>query len=113
MKRRKFINAASLTSMGLFFTSYLSAKSMAKKSPQEIPLKSKNEARIISTWKHGIAANKAAWETLGKGASVLDAVEAGVRVTESDPTNRSVGLGGLPDRDGHVTLDACIMNQKQ
>jgi len=42
----------------------------------------------------------------------LDAVEQGVKVTESDPENMSVGLGGLPDRDGNVTLDACIMNHK-
>jgi hypothetical protein len=40
----------------------------------------------------------------------LAAVEAGVRVTESDPNNLSVGFGGLPDRDGHVTLDAWLMN---
>jgi N4-(beta-N-acetylglucosaminyl)-L-asparaginase len=67
---------------------------------------------IISTWNHGIAANKAAWEKLESGGSALDAVEAGVRVTESDASNRSVGLGGLPDRDGNVTLDACIMNHE-
>jgi isoaspartyl peptidase/L-asparaginase-like protein (Ntn-hydrolase superfamily) len=42
----------------------------------------------------------------------LDAVEKGVRVTESDITNRSVGIGGRPDRDGHVTLDACIMDER-
>ena len=57
-------------------------------------------------------ANKAAWDILSKNGSALDAVEAGVRVTESDATNRSVGLGGLPDRDGNVTLDACIMDHE-
>jgi len=67
---------------------------------------------VISTWNHGIAANDAAWKKLSMGYSALDAVEAGVKVTESDPTNRSVGLGGLPDRDGRVTLDACIMNHE-
>jgi len=35
-----------------------------------------------------------------------------VRVSEADPNVDSVGLGGLPDRDGHVTLDACIMNER-
>ncbi|HET7360213.1 MAG TPA: N(4)-(beta-N-acetylglucosaminyl)-L-asparaginase, partial [Rhodanobacteraceae bacterium] len=34
----------------------------------------------------------------------------GVRVTEADPNDTSVGYGGYPDRDGHVTLDACIMD---
>lgn len=67
---------------------------------------------VISTWNHGLAANAAAWEVLSKGGSALDAVEKGVRVTESDLTNRSVGIGGMPDRDGHVTLDACIMDHE-
>ncbi|WP_340103719.1 isoaspartyl peptidase/L-asparaginase family protein [Rhodohalobacter sp. 8-1] len=64
---------------------------------------------ILSTWNHGIAANARAWEVLGSGGSILDAVEQGVRVTENDETNRSVGLAGHPDRDGIVTLDASIM----
>jgi isoaspartyl peptidase/L-asparaginase-like protein (Ntn-hydrolase superfamily) len=65
---------------------------------------------ILSTWKHGLPANARAMEVLNAGGSVLDAVEQGVAVVESDFTNRSVGLGGLPDRDGKVTLDACIQD---
>ena len=65
---------------------------------------------VISTWNHGIAANKVAMNIIKNGGNALDAVEAGVRVTESDPEMMSVGYGGLPDRDGHVTLDACIMD---
>ena len=65
---------------------------------------------MISTWSHGLEANKAGWAVLEKGGSSLDAVEAGARVTESDVSNRSVGIGGMPDREGHVTLDACIMD---
>ncbi|BAV09511.1 L-asparaginase [Filimonas lacunae] len=69
-----------------------------------------NKPIVISTWNEGIAANKAAWEILGKGGRALDAVEAGVRVTE-DSINCCVGLGANPDRDGHVTLDASIMDE--
>lgn len=65
---------------------------------------------VVSTWNHGIAANAAAHDILEAGGSALDAVEAGVRVTEADMTIRSVGLGGRPDREGRVTLDACIMD---
>ncbi len=65
---------------------------------------------ILSTWDHGMAANAKAFGVLQAGGSVLDAVEQGVMVTESDFSNRSVGLGGLPDRDGIVTLDACIQD---
>ncbi|MBL7808120.1 MAG: N(4)-(beta-N-acetylglucosaminyl)-L-asparaginase [Saprospiraceae bacterium] len=57
-------------------------------------------------------ANAAAWEILSKGGYALDAVEAGVRIPEADPSDTSVGYGGFPDRDGHVTLDACIMDEK-
>lgn len=66
---------------------------------------------VISTWNHGIEANNAAWKILSTGGRAFDAVEQGVRVTESDPNNTSVGLGGLPDREGKVTLDACIMDE--
>jgi len=65
---------------------------------------------MISTWNHGLAANKAGWEILQNGGSSLDAVEEGAKFTEADVTNRSVGIGGMPDREGHVTLDACIMD---
>ncbi|MCX6256564.1 MAG: N(4)-(beta-N-acetylglucosaminyl)-L-asparaginase [Bacteroidia bacterium] len=65
---------------------------------------------VVSTWQHGLAANREAWKILTSKGQSLDAVEKGVRVAESDPNVRSVGYGGIPDRDGHVTLDACIMD---
>jgi len=65
---------------------------------------------VISTWSSGLEANKAAWEILKKGGRALDAVEKGVMVTESEQ-NCCVGLGANPDRDGFVTLDACIMDE--
>ena len=67
---------------------------------------------VLSTWIHGLEANRAAWEVLSKGGKAIDAVENGVRITEADLANRSVGIGGRHDRDGHVTLDACIMDEK-
>lgn len=66
---------------------------------------------VISTWDTGLAANLGAWKILRPGGRALDAVEAGVRVTEASQ-NCCVGLGGNPDRDGIVTLDACIMDEK-
>src|SRR5205085_10429512 len=65
---------------------------------------------VVSTWNFGVQANDAAWKILGSGGHALDAIIAGVAVPEADPKNQSVGLGGLPDRDGHVTLDACVMD---
>ena len=65
---------------------------------------------VISTWNDGMAANAAAWQILNSRGRALDAVEAGVRVTEASQ-NCCVGLGANPDRDGYVTLDACIMDE--
>jgi N4-(beta-N-acetylglucosaminyl)-L-asparaginase len=67
---------------------------------------------VISTWNHGLVANEISWKILEDGGSALDAVELGVKKIESDPNGHSVGIGGAPDRDGFVTLDACIMNHK-
>lgn len=66
---------------------------------------------VISTWRFGIEANAEAWKILSTNGRSLDAVEAGVKIPEGDPKERSVGLGGRPDRDGRVTLDACIMDE--
>lgn len=71
-----------------------------------------NKPIVLSTWNFGLAANEAAWKILSNGGTALDAVEAGGKVPEGDPKETSVGLGGLPDRDGHVTLDACIMDEQ-
>jgi len=65
--------------------------------------------KIVSTWSHGLAANKIGLEIIENGGSSIDAVEHGVNVVENDPESQTVGLGGFPDRDGIVTLDACIM----
>lgn len=71
-----------------------------------------NKPIILSTWNFGIQANEAAWKILSANGRALDAVEAAARVPESDPTITTVGLGGAPDRDGKVTLDACIMDEQ-
>lgn len=64
---------------------------------------------IISTWPFGEVANKKAIEVISSGGSSLDAVEKGINVTENDKENTSVGIGGLPNSEGIVQLDACIM----
>jgi N4-(beta-N-acetylglucosaminyl)-L-asparaginase len=66
---------------------------------------------VVSTWEHGLDANKAAWAVLSKNGRALDAVEMGVKVSEADPKINTVGYGGYPDRDGRVTLDACLMDE--
>jgi N4-(beta-N-acetylglucosaminyl)-L-asparaginase len=72
--------------------------------------KRSNYPIVISTWDAGIRANAKAWELIQDNKRALDAVEAGVMVTESEK-NCCVGLSANPDRDGIVTLDACIMDE--
>ncbi len=103
--RRKFLqNAVTCSAAVLTGNSIFAAT-------QGDNLKTLNNPVVVSTWDFGKAANAAAWEVLKNGGRALDAVEAGVKVPEADGSNQSVGYGGLPDRDGRVTLDACIMDE--
>ncbi|WP_158856808.1 isoaspartyl peptidase/L-asparaginase family protein [Lunatibacter salilacus] len=101
--RRKFLQK-SLVSSSLLIPMSWQAESFGVGRNRE-----KHKPLILSTWNHGMPANDKAWEVLGNSGSILDAVEEGVKVTELDLTNLSVGLQGLPDREGIATLDASIM----
>src|SRR5690348_10786518 len=102
ISRRKFVGH---TAIGLVTTVAVRTGRSAepKPKPGEVPL-------IVSTWPFGKPANDAALKELGSGGSILDAVEQGIGVTESDATNRYVGLSGDPNAAGVVQLDACIMS---
>ncbi len=65
---------------------------------------------VVCTWNFHNATAKA-WEVLNAGGNALDAIEQGVMIEEADVENQTVGMGGRPDRDGNVTLDACIMDK--
>src|SRR5215210_1949670 len=99
LSRRKFLQSFFLTSSSTFISKYSFSKSFSKG-----PV-------VLSTWSPNVKANAAAWTLLVNRGRALDAVEKGVRITEADPDDNSVGYGGLPDRDGKVTLDACIMDE--
>ena len=101
--RRKFLKTSALASAALLVNSCANGETK--------PNVKVNKPIVLSTWKFGIKANEAAWEILKNKGRALDAVEAGVMVPEADPNERSVGYGGRPDRDGRVTLDACIMDE--
>ncbi|MGE7774386.1 N(4)-(beta-N-acetylglucosaminyl)-L-asparaginase [Chitinophaga sp. NPDC101104] len=100
--RRNFLKTAALGAAALSLDGIPAAAAPRGKGRKPI---------VVSTWDFGIAANRAAWGVLGKGGRALDAVEAGVHVPEADEKNVTVGYGGYPDRDGRVTLDACIMDE--
>jgi N4-(beta-N-acetylglucosaminyl)-L-asparaginase len=100
LNRRRFLQVTGL-STALLSTYKAGSRTLVANGPV-----------VLSTWAPNIKANKAAWEVLAKGGRALDAVEAGVMIPEADPTDTSVGYGGLPDRDGRVTVDACVMDEK-
>ncbi|MEI8052291.1 MAG: N(4)-(beta-N-acetylglucosaminyl)-L-asparaginase [Bacteroidota bacterium] len=96
MNRKKFLQ---LSSMGL-----IAIKLPVFSKPVQKPI-------VISTWDSGMPVNAEAWKILSSNGKSVDAVEAGAIYIE-DTINCCVGLGGFPDRDGIVTLDACIMDEK-
>ena len=101
--RRRFLADSILVSSLLLAGRAVRAADASERAPMH--------PRVVSTWDFGVAANQAAWSVLAKNGRALDAVEAGARVPEADLRNHSVGRAGYPDRDGHVTLDASIMDE--
>lgn len=106
--RRNFLKKTALATAGLALTSF---KNTTETAENKVALNTVQRPIVLSTWRFGIEANAAAWEISSKNGRALDAVEAGVKIPEGDPNERSVGYGGRPDRDGKVTLDACIMDE--
>ncbi|PLX10191.1 MAG: glycosylasparaginase [Marinilabiliales bacterium] len=105
INRRKFLeSAAALGLIGALPSKVLKAgnKITNRGIKYKLPI-------VISTWSHGLEANAESVRVLNEGGGIVDAVEKGVMIPESDPNNHSVGLGGFPDITGKVTLDASIM----
>jgi N4-(beta-N-acetylglucosaminyl)-L-asparaginase len=111
MKRRNFIKKASATGLGLVAvsSSLLSCDENTKDKKVVAATSKVTKPLVIATWKTDLAVETAA-KVLERGGSALDAVEEGCRIEEANEKGQSVGKGGLPDRDGDVTLDACIMD---
>ena len=111
MKRRNFLQKASLSSLGVMASGTIASCETPQNNlsldhfdhPSVKPI-------VVATWNVPNATSKA-WEVLKNKGTALDAVEQGCRIEEADILNFSVGKGGRPDREGNVTLDACIMNQ--
>jgi len=118
--RRNFLHSSLLGATGLLFGKRSSAHGVEEaRGVEEVGVLGRGGPQsnitghpiVIATWDTAVAANKGAWEVLSRNGRALDAVEAGVKVTEAS-MNCCVGLGANPDRDGYVTLDACIMDDQ-
>lgn len=95
--------------------SSLTSVAVAQSARGAMPIEGTDGPLFIATWPFGLPACKQSLVSLKAGGSVLDAVEQGIRVAEADTEVDSVGVGGIPNANGVVQLDACIMdgtNQK-
>jgi N4-(beta-N-acetylglucosaminyl)-L-asparaginase len=101
MNRRGFIKNSSLLGVSISIPNSFAIE-VKEKVSVKLPI-------VIATWDVKNATKKA-WDLMNNGMSSLDAVEQGCMIEEADINNQSVGKGGHPDRNGQVTLDACIMN---
>ncbi len=109
MERRKFLKNSGLGGAALMGGAWASA-CKEETEGRKVEAKTLSGPMVIATWDVPNATAKA-YEVLHGQGTALDAVEQGTLVEEADVKNQSVGKGGRPDRDGHVTLDACIMDK--
>ena len=65
---------------------------------------------VVISSANGLRATEKAMSMIRNGADPLDGVIAGVNLVEEDPDDMSVGYGGLPNEDGVVELDSCVMH---
>ncbi len=110
--RRKFMTRASLAALAASLGIWKEGRASATLAKKRHNLNSRKGGPVaIATWDNR-GATAAAWEILQNGGYALDAAEQGAWVPEADPNDTSVGYGGFPDRDGNVTLDACVMDER-
>ncbi|MGB2244905.1 MAG: isoaspartyl peptidase/L-asparaginase family protein [Flavobacteriaceae bacterium] len=105
MKRRSFLNQITLAgTLPALLPKQLFAQTSSASTVLDQPI-------ALCTWDFK-AAIAAAGHALETGASALNAAILAAQVEEENPKNTSVGYGGTPDREGKVTLDACVMDHK-
>jgi len=108
MKRRTFIDQSAMGVGGLLVSPSLIKNPIPTKKLEDNLSQS---PYVLSTW-NVPKATQTAGVALEKGVNALDATVAGVAIEEANVLNTTVGKGGAPNRDGIVSLDACVMNHE-
>jgi len=106
LTRRDFIARSAAAAASLTLTEQMHAARLAAPVVPAVPA---GAARVISST-NGLRGVARAWEMMQRGDDTLDAIIAGVNIQELDPDDDSVGLGGLPNAEGIVQLDASCMH---
>ena len=112
ISRREFLGAGAAAAASVTLSKPLSAStfvSVVERQPP-VPVASAGRPAVIAS-SNGLRGVAKAYDMITRGnADTLDAIIAGVNIQELDPADQSVGLGGLPNEDGVVQLDACCMH---
>lgn len=107
IERRHFLQSSVAVSSWALAQQQLVGQQRASK--QSVPAAGKFPVKAISS-ANGLECTKLAYGQIVGGVDPLDAVVAGVGLVEKDPDDLTVGLGGLPNEDGDVELDAAVMH---
>ena len=106
--RRDFIATGATAAAGMAIGSNANAATAAL-SPTRSAIPAAGRPVVIAS-ANGIRGVKVAYDMIAQGKDTLDAIIAGVNIQELDPEDQSVGLGGLPNEEGVVQLDASLMH---
>ncbi len=108
--RRSVLRGAAAAAAGALTAG--SAASAQKKVAPRVPLPGRPKASspVLVGSANALRGMQQFYDDLQKGAAPLDVAIEVVKIVEADPKDRSVGLGGLPDENGDVTLDAAVMH---
>jgi N4-(beta-N-acetylglucosaminyl)-L-asparaginase len=110
LSRREFVLTGAAGALaGRSLKAFAQAPQILTRSPAK-PLVIASANGNISKDPAGLTCVAKAFKMMTEGTDVLDAVVAGVNIVELDPEDNSVGYGGLPNADGIVQLDACVMH---
>ena len=116
MDRRKFVSTMAAASASLAIGAHAQSNGkntqpqQSSKSPKSLSEAAGPKQPVIISKNTGIQSSDAAYALLQRGHDTMDAVVAVLRAQEDDPNDDSVGLGGLPNEEGEVELDACVMH---
>jgi len=109
LTRRGFLGAGAAAAAGLSLARTARAEPLLAGAARAAGPAAPNRPCVVAS-ANGLRGVAKAYDLMVHGADPLDAAIAGVNIQELDPTDHSVGLGGLPDEDGVVQLDASVMH---
>jgi len=110
ISRRKFLGAGAVAAASLTLDRTARADAL-RATIIDAPESQAATRPVVIASANGIRGVAKAYEMITRqNADTLDAILAGVNIQELDPEDQSVGLGGLPNEEGIVQLDASCMH---